>query len=149
MEAKGCAKPAVWTEARRFFYWSLRARLARSAALSKIADANPELSYDERVALFESQLPAEQPDTVRGKAELLESLDISARLTQVRGDYLAQRFVGLALADRSAVYEGLERLRGRLSAEEKSALIAALSGEPSAILSQGKLLRHGVVDCVD
>ncbi|KAH7094196.1 acetyl-CoA carboxylase [Auriculariales sp. MPI-PUGE-AT-0066] len=137
MEAKGCAKPAVWREARRFFYWALRGRLSRSAALAKFAEANPELSLDDRTRLLDALLPTQTSTTARETAEALEALNLAPTLTQIRGDYLARRFVDLALADRTAVVEGLERLRDRLSSEEKSALIAALSGESSVERSPG------------
>jgi len=135
MEAKGCAKPAVWREARRFFYWALRARLARSGALAQFSEANGHLSLEERTQLLEALLPSEQPTAIREVAEMFEALDLSTTLAQIRGDYLARRFVELALADRTAVVEGLERLRDRLTSDEKNALIAALSGstvEPPA-----------------
>lgn len=128
MEAKGCAQPCVWKESRRHFYWALRARLARSSALAKFAQANPDLSLEARVQLLDTLLPSAQPATVRETAEILEALDLSRTLTQVRGDYMARRFIELALADRQAVVEGLERLRDRLTSEEKSALIDALQG---------------------
>ncbi|KAG2125033.1 hypothetical protein DEU56DRAFT_825979 [Suillus clintonianus] len=41
---KGCAKPAAWKDARRYFYWALRARIARSDLLEQIEDGNPEMS---------------------------------------------------------------------------------------------------------
>ncbi|EJD34911.1 hypothetical protein AURDEDRAFT_117527 [Auricularia subglabra TFB-10046 SS5] len=128
MEAKGCAKRSVWKESRRYFYWALRARLARSSALAEIAKANSELTLEQRIQLLDSLLPSVAPATMRETAEMLEALDLTRLLTQVRGDYLARRFVELALADRQAVVEGLERLRDRLSSEEKSAIIAALQG---------------------
>ncbi|KZW01238.1 hypothetical protein EXIGLDRAFT_603199 [Exidia glandulosa HHB12029] len=136
MEAKGCAQPTVWKESRRHFYWALRARLARSSALAQFAEANPELTLESRVQLLDSLLPSDRPTSIRETADMLEALDLSSTLTQVRGDYMARRFVELALADRQAVMEGLERLRDRLTTEEKTALIEALQG-PSVERSPG------------
>ena len=76
MEAKGCAKPCVWKDARRHFYWSLRARLARTAALAQLAEADPELSLAARVRLLVTPDPpflAEMVLTLLGQPKVTVS----------------------------------------------------------------------------
>ena len=54
MEAKGCARPATWKNARRQFYWATRARLAQTLAIAQIGDASPEMSTQQRKELLYS-----------------------------------------------------------------------------------------------
>jgi hypothetical protein len=54
METKSCAKPAMWKDARRHFYWALRARITHSSLLEQIEDGNPEMKSEERAALLDS-----------------------------------------------------------------------------------------------
>jgi acetyl-CoA carboxylase/biotin carboxylase 1 len=54
LEAKGCAKPMVWPQARRHFYWAVRARVARSRALCSLAEADPNASYEYRSRLLDT-----------------------------------------------------------------------------------------------
>lgn len=48
MEAKGCAKPAVWKDARRHFHWAVRGHTVKPAALAQIAEATPEPNLEYR-----------------------------------------------------------------------------------------------------
>ena len=57
MEAKGCAKSCVWKDARRHFYWSLRARLARSRILAQFAEAYPESTSEYRSQVLTQLAP--------------------------------------------------------------------------------------------
>ncbi|KAI0272407.1 acetyl CoA carboxylase [Gloeopeniophorella convolvens] len=98
MEAKGCAKPAVWKEARRFFYWATRARLARSNALAQLADAGPSQSASARI------------------------LDLSSAVAQLKSEHLAQQLLG----DRKSLIDGFVRLVDGLTVDEKTAVLAAL-----------------------
>jgi hypothetical protein len=54
METKSCAKPAMWKDAWRYFYWALRARITHSSLLEQIEDDNSEMKSEERVALLDS-----------------------------------------------------------------------------------------------
>jgi hypothetical protein len=47
METKNCAKPAMWKDARRYFYWALRTRITHSNLLEQIEDGNPEMKSEE------------------------------------------------------------------------------------------------------
>ncbi|THU97749.1 acetyl CoA carboxylase [Dendrothele bispora CBS 962.96] len=126
MEAKGCAKPAVWKEARRHFYWATRARVTRSAALGRIAEASPGATVEYRTRLLNSLASIESDCSYREMAEKLEKLDISQTVAQLSADYLMRRLLELAQEDRKAAISGLTRLADNLSDEERSSLIAVL-----------------------
>ena len=71
MEAKGCAKPAQWKTARRFYYWAVRARLARSAALQALSEASPGATYEYRTRLLNNLTGIEPPtEQTRTNGEL-------------------------------------------------------------------------------
>lgn len=126
MEAKGCAKPMSWKDARRRFYWAVRAKVARSAAMAKLADASPESTYEYRTHLLESIAGIEDVVEPRAVAEALEKLDLSNTLAQLKADHLARRMLALANEDKKATVDGLARLIENLGDEDKVALIAAL-----------------------
>ncbi|PFH51931.1 hypothetical protein AMATHDRAFT_141248 [Amanita thiersii Skay4041] len=130
MEAKGCAKPMIWREARRHFYWAVRARVARSQALAALAEANPEASYDYRTGLLDTLASIESDTSYRDMAEALEKLDLSQTITQLRADYLSRSLVELAKENRKATMDGLMRLADTLSEEERSSLITVLQNAP-------------------
>ncbi|KAF8636390.1 hypothetical protein AX17_003572 [Amanita inopinata Kibby_2008] len=130
MEAKGCAKPIVWREARRHFYWAVRARMARSQALTTLAEASPDASYEYRLKLLNT-LAAIEPDTAyREMAEALEKLDLSQTIGQLRADHLARKLAELAKENRKAALDGLLRLADTLSEEERTSFIGVLQSAP-------------------
>ncbi|KAG9309487.1 ClpP/crotonase-like domain-containing protein [Chiua virens] len=132
MEAKGCAKPAVWKETRRFFYWALRARLARSEALAQLADSNPEATPELLEKLLDSLVSAavDRSDN-RALANALVELDLMSTLVRLRTDCLLQRFLEVAQQDRKASIDGLVRLVDTLSYDERQALHSALQNTRS------------------
>jgi len=125
MEAKGCAKPVVWKEARRFFYWALRARLARSNALAKIAESSPESEPEYHAEVFDSLVAVDSSDN-RVLAEALEKLDLTETLAKLRMDNFLHRFAEVAQHDRKTTLEGLARLIDTLSDDERQAMQSAL-----------------------
>lgn len=131
MEAKGCAKAAVWKEARRFFYWALRARLARSEALVQLADSNPEATPELLEKLLDSLISTVDRSDNRALANVLEELDLSSTLVRLRTDYLLQRFLEVAQQDRKASIDGLVRVVDSLSYDERQVLQSALQNARS------------------
>ena len=129
MEAKGCAKATTWSNARRHFYWSLRARLARDHAFSEMEKANPTLSYESMVALLNNLLPAGAE--VKTIAEQLEKLDLDSTLAQLRSQYVAQQISDLANQDRKSVLSGVASLLGNLTEDEKATMLLALQSTKS------------------
>ena len=95
MEAKGCAKAMVWKDARRRFYWAVRAKIARSAALAQLEEASPESTHDYRVHLLESIAGIEDITDPRIIAESLEKLDLTNTVAQLKADHLARRMLAI------------------------------------------------------
>ncbi|KAG1786029.1 acetyl-CoA carboxylase [Suillus plorans] len=126
MEAKGCAKPAVWKDARRYFYWALRARIARSSLLDQIEEGNPEMESEERAALLDSLIPDPDLSNNRALAEVLEQLDITPTLSKLKADHLLSHFAEVAEEDRKASLDGLVRIIDSLSDGEKMTLQSAI-----------------------
>jgi acetyl-CoA carboxylase/biotin carboxylase 1 len=123
MEAKGCAKPAVWKEARRHFYWATRARVACSNALGLLAAASPSQSREYLKQLLNDLSGVDEKSDHRAAAEALENLDLSSTVAQLKGDHIAQQFLG----DRKSLIDGFVRLADCLSEDEKATVLAALS----------------------
>lgn len=136
MAAKGCAQPAVWKNARRHFYWALRARLARNAALSAIAEASPDSLPAYRSRLLDSLIPTDVDQNDKRKlAEALEAIDITTTVNSVRQAEITHKIVELAASHRKATLEGMLRVIDTLTEEEKAAITGALHAS-----SGGKLL---------
>jgi acetyl-CoA carboxylase / biotin carboxylase 1 len=126
MEAKGCAKPMVWKDARRRFYWAVRAKVAWSTALAQLGNASPESSIEYRAGLLESLSEVNASTDRQLAAEKLESLDLTATTAQLKADHLMRRMLELAQEDRKATIGGLVRLVDNLDDDEKNTLISAL-----------------------
>ena len=129
MEAKGCAKPAEWKEARRYFYWALRQKITKSTYLKAITDASPSLSRDDATKLLFSLLPPtlDIKDN-RAVAEALEALDLESSLTDLRnGEITRQVSDFMRSPNRKAALAGLLHAAQSLTNEERTLLQAALS----------------------
>lgn len=126
MEAKGCASPMVWKDARRRFYWSVRAKVAWSSAMAQLAEASPDSSIEYRTQLLQRLIGLEDVTDRRTTAEALEALDLTATVAQLRADHLMRRVLTLAHEDRKATLDGLVRLVDNLADDEKATLISAL-----------------------
>ena len=126
MEAKDCAKPMVWKDARRRFYWSLRAKVAQSAALDQLAEASPDSTAEYREHLLESLTSVDISTDRRAAAETYEALDLRPTVAQLKADHLMRSMLALSHEDRKATVNGLVRLVDNLSEDEKATLINAL-----------------------
>jgi acetyl-CoA carboxylase/biotin carboxylase 1 len=122
MEAKGCAKPAVWKEARRHFYWATRARIARSNALGLFTAASPSQSREYLKQLLNDLSGVDEKSDHRAAAEALEDLDLSSTIAQLKGEHIAQQLLG----DRKSLIDGFVKLTDCLSEDEKATVLAAL-----------------------
>lgn len=141
MEAKGCAKPAVWKDARRLFYWAFRSRIARSTALGALAKASPGASFEYRLKLVNSLASIEPGADDREVAEKLEALDISQNVRQHEADYLLHNLIRLTQDDKNAALNALTRLTESLSEDERLSLINALYNAPRNTRPLGKTYR--------
>ncbi|KAL0953702.1 hypothetical protein HGRIS_004895 [Hohenbuehelia grisea] len=130
MEAKGCAKPAEWKDARRYFYWRLRSRVARSRALSQIAEASPTSTTEYRTRLLDNILSMEENSTDQEIAEAIEQLDLSKTVVQLKTDNLMRQIVALTQEDHKAAMDGLMRLADSLTEEDRSSLVTVLQNAP-------------------
>lgn len=126
MEAKGCAKPAVWKDARRHFYWAFRARIARSAALADLAEASPDATPEYHANLLSSLISIEPSAGDRAIVEAFEELDLTQTVVQLKADHLMRRLIELTKEDRKVTMDGLTRLADNLSDEERASLISVL-----------------------
>ncbi|TFK29759.1 acetyl CoA carboxylase [Coprinopsis marcescibilis] len=126
MEAKGCAKPTVWKNARRHFYWALRAKIARSSALEELAEASPGTTFEYRARLLNNVSGLDETSDPRDVCATLENIDLSRTVSELRADYLVRQMVDLTKEDRKAALEGFTRLADNLTDDEKISLISAL-----------------------
>jgi acetyl-CoA carboxylase / biotin carboxylase 1 len=122
MEAKGCAKPIVWKESRRYFYWATRARVARSNALAQLADASPSQPREYREQLLHELCGVNGKTDHRIAAGRLENLDLSPIIALLKGENVVHQFLG----DRKSMIDGFVRLVDHLSEDEKATVLAAL-----------------------
>ena len=125
MQAKGCARPAKWREARRYFYWALRRRLATTTALSAIASAYPESTPEYRKNVLSSIAPLDDPDN-KVVSEALETLDLTSTLSQLRAAHVVHELREVSLVDREAAVRGVMSLVDEMTEEEKASLVAAI-----------------------
>ena len=116
----------TWKDARRRFYWAVRAKVARSAAMAELEEASPGSTYEYRQHLLESIGGIEGESEPRAIAEALEKLELTNTLTQLKADYLARQMLELASEDKKATVDGLVRVLDNLGDDEKLALIHAL-----------------------
>jgi len=130
MEAKGCAKPAQWKVARRFFYWAVRARLARSAALRALAEASPESTFENCTRLLSSLTGIEQAVDYKEEAEAIEQLDLTVTVAELKANNLADRLVELMKEDRKAALDSLLRFAEGLSEDEVADVIITFKNTP-------------------
>ena len=131
MEAKGCAKPVVWKNSRRHFYWAVRARIAKSSVLAHLAVAAPDTTFDYRSRLLYSLAGIDPIADHRQTAEVLEKLDISQTLAQLKVDRLLRQLIQLTKDDRKATLDSFTRLAENFSNEEKAALLTVLKPSES------------------
>jgi len=132
MEAKDCAKPAVsgWKNARRLFYWAVRARVARSTAIAHLEETAPDSTFDYRTRLL-AGVDSTTTTEHRQMAEAIEKLDLSATLGQLHVDYLLRQMVQLTKDDRKAAMDGFMHLADTFSDEETAAMATLMQNGSS------------------
>ncbi len=129
MEAKGCAKPAVWKNARRYFYWALRAKLQRMKFISQIIAASPTNTRDQPNKLLLSLLPPTiNAKDHRAVSEALETINLEPTLSELRSINVTRQVKDiLASSDRKAVLAGIIHVVDSLTDEERISLQTSLS----------------------
>ena len=129
MEAKGCAKAAVWKEARRFFYWALRRKITQLNHIKAIQEASPTISRSDAKDLLFSLLPVTiNPKDNHAITEALERLDIESTLSGIREAEIARQVTSfLSSPNRKAVFNGLLSVAQSLTDDERSLLRSTLT----------------------
>lgn len=140
MEAKGCAKPAVWKEARRFFYWALRYKVVKASHTKALQEASPSLAKDAAQDLLFSLLP---PTTNvkdnRAMTEALEALNLETTLNELREAEITRQVVSFMRSpNRKAALNGIVNAAQSLTNDER-ALLRSLLTPSTAEHSPGKL----------
>jgi acetyl-CoA carboxylase/biotin carboxylase 1 len=128
MEAKGCAKPVQWKNARRHFYWALRAQLGISAAVAKLTAVNPDISLVEAKRRIFDQIPHVTHKDDRAVAEALDGIDLSDIIAQLTSARVTGQLISLVQSHRKAGLAGLVGVVNALTEEERAALAVALQG---------------------
>ncbi len=125
MEAKGCARPADWPEARRYFYWRLRRRLNEKHMLAKLASANPTLTSIERKEMLEELVQAD-PKSDAAVAQWIEAHAdvVTTFAAELKTHFVAEKIMEYAETDREGTLAGFQRIMESLSEEERQALVA-------------------------
>jgi acetyl-CoA carboxylase/biotin carboxylase 1 len=126
MEAKGCAKRMEWINARRYFYWAVRGRVARSSALAKLSEADPSLTYEQRREILEGSLSLDSGASPQAVAKAYETVDLKQVIPKLKSEHLLSMLLALAEEDKQAAVDGLSRLISGLGEDTKSALLSAL-----------------------
>ena len=146
MEAKGCAKPVVWKESRRYFYWATRARLARSNALAQLAAASPNQPREYREQLLYELCGVNGESDHRTAAQRLENVDLSPYIALIKSENVVQQLLG----DRKSLIDGLVRLVDYLSEDEKATVLAALRNTNASpgLSNSGTLYSYFTDNCI-
>ena len=127
MEAKGCAIPTVWNNARRYFYWAVRARLAHENAIRKLIAASPGTPED-ILNTHLLQLVA-APETEHQAFTLeMEALELSEVAAKYRSAHITRSLVELIEENRKEGLAGMVKALEVLSEDERGILLGALQG---------------------
>lgn len=140
MEAKGCAKASVWKDARRRFYWLLRARLARTKALKQLEEANPETTAEYRSQVLTTLTHTEGDSEVQQIAETLEKVDLAPVLSRLRSEHIMSSLRRAAQHDRKATVLGLIQLVDEMTEDEKASVLTAVQNRGVEVFSCNSMI---------
>ena len=115
-----------WTNARRYFYWAVRGRVAQSSALGKLAEADPSLTSDQRRQILEDSLPPDSEASPQALAKAYEAVDLKQTISKLKSEHLLGKLLALTEEDKQATVDGLAKLISGLGEDTKSALMASL-----------------------
>lgn len=114
MKAKGTIREALeWSNARKYFYWRLRRRLAEEGVIKQLAKADSSLSRQQRLAVVQSIVNASEGDASAANAlEKQSASAIQAKIQQIRSAKVSNDIAQLAQTDRAALLEGIKAAFG-------------------------------------
>ncbi|KAF9933728.1 acetyl-coenzyme-A carboxylase [Mortierella alpina] len=139
MKAKGTIREALdWTNARRYFYWRVRRRLAEEYIRRKMALANKDLSREEQT---KSLLAWFGRDTVHSSESELEQIwesedrvvlewfeghehKVAGLIEELNNAATASEVLRMYTSNRAGVVEGFDRILQSLSDQEKQDILA-------------------------
>ncbi|KAF9288230.1 acetyl-coenzyme-A carboxylase [Mortierella alpina] len=139
MKAKGTIREALdWTNARRYFYWRVRRRLAEEYIRRKMAIANKDLSREEQT---KSLLSWFGRDTVHSSESELEQIwesddrvvlewfeghesKVTGLIQELNNAATASEVLRMYTSNRAGVVEGFDRILQSLSDQEKQDILA-------------------------
>ncbi|KAF9151502.1 acetyl-coenzyme-A carboxylase, partial [Actinomortierella ambigua] len=142
MKAKGTIREALdWTNARRYFYWRVRRRLAEEYLRRRIVTARKQLTRAEQTRLLINWFGV---DNVYGKEEDLkhawehndrevlewfesQAAKIDAYVHELSSQGVADQVYNLYHSDRTGVVAAFERIVDQLTPEEKTDLLTKFS----------------------
>lgn len=149
MEAKGCAKPAVWKEARRFFYWALRRKVAQLNHIRAIQEASPAISRSDAKDLLFSLLPATlDPKNSHAMTEAIERLDLDPTLSELREAEIARQITAfISSPHRKAALNSLLSAAQSLTDDERTLFRSALASVDHSPSTSPRFFLRAHSDC--
>jgi acetyl-CoA carboxylase/biotin carboxylase 1 len=148
MQSLGCINGVVpWRQARKFFYWRLRRRLAEGSLVRRLIKAAPQMLFAHATTLLRSwflqilasvgeggpALSGPGPaaalwaDDMRVLRWLVDHRDvIEANVAALRRESIAEQVLALGSEDPGAAVTGVLALIARLPTDRREAAIASL-----------------------
>lgn len=125
MKAKGTIREALeWANARRYFYWRVRRRLAEENVAKQLAVADASLSRQERVAIVQSIVDESENDQAAvATLEKEAQTSVQKKISEARKAKIASDVAKMAQTDRAALLEGFKAAFG------DSAAMQSVSGK--------------------
>lgn len=110
MKAKGTIREALeWSQARKYFYWRLRRRLAEETVMKALTAADSSLKREDAEAVLRSIISLDAPDeTVAQDLESRQAQIVQSRIDETRRNKVAKDIAGLAQTDKAALLDGLK-----------------------------------------
>ncbi|EJU03511.1 acetyl CoA carboxylase [Dacryopinax primogenitus] len=135
MQAKDCAEPLEWKNARRFFYWRLRARLALAEAYEQFQAVDSEMTEQSCEAMLLTAHPDLNFSDNRQLAEALAKVDLAQTVEKVQQLAVARQIKVLSATNPTGAFSGLIAVLHTMTGEMRASLLAELqsgeSGPPS------------------
>lgn len=124
MKSKGAIREILtWRDARRFFYWRIKRRVAESYLLRDLAVANPKASLVERAARIKAWFVEagvdENSDSAVADWISANAAGIQSKTDQVRKDAKIAEMLSIVRADKDVLIASLKAL----SAEDKASIL--------------------------
>jgi len=103
-----------------------QARVARSSALAKIAEADPDTTFEYRSRLLNNLASIDSTTPCSEAATKLERLNLTKTLGQTKADGLVRQLFDMIDQDRTAAVDGMVRLVDNLTDGARASLQAVL-----------------------